>query len=149
MVRVFFGKIFDAEIVNAQGERGGSCSVATEAWSTWGGFVYVWVEVANKLVEGDDSCLLEAIHTASYIKVYKTVSIDVDVVVWIIPQFLGKHIWEDADVLELLHGHAKVEIFYVDANVSGTFVGIGDSAIYVQFGIEHAHGGRASIDRVV
>ena len=55
VVRVFFGKIFDAKIVNAQGERGGSCSVAPEAWSTWCGFVSVWVEVANKLVEGNDS----------------------------------------------------------------------------------------------
>ena len=35
VVRVFFGKMFDAKIVNAQGERGGSCSVAPEAWITW------------------------------------------------------------------------------------------------------------------
>ena len=28
VVRVFFGKISDAKIVNAQGERGGYCSVA-------------------------------------------------------------------------------------------------------------------------
>ena len=27
VVRIFFGEIFDAEIVNAQGERGGFCSV--------------------------------------------------------------------------------------------------------------------------
>ena len=62
VVRVFFGNIFDVGIVNAQGERGGSCSVAPEAWSTWGGFVCMWGEVANKLVEGDNSCLFEAIH---------------------------------------------------------------------------------------
>ena len=55
VLRVFFGKIFDAKIVNAQGERGGSCSVAPEAWSTWGGFISVWGELANELVEGDDS----------------------------------------------------------------------------------------------
>ena len=64
MVRVFFGKIFDTEIVNAQGDRGGSCSVAPEAWSTWGRLVYVWGEVANELVEGDESCLFEEIHVA-------------------------------------------------------------------------------------
>ena len=66
MVRIFFGKIFDAEIINAQGERDGSCSVAPEAWSKWVGFISVWGEVANKLVKGDDSCLFEAIHAASY-----------------------------------------------------------------------------------
>ena len=55
VVRVFFGKLIDLKIVNAQGERGGSCSVAPEAWSTWGGFVSVWGKVENKLVEGDDS----------------------------------------------------------------------------------------------
>ena len=31
VVRVFFGKIFDAEIINARGERGWSYSVAPEA----------------------------------------------------------------------------------------------------------------------
>ena len=91
-MRVFFGKIFDAKIVNLQGERGGSCSVAPEAWSTRGGFVSVSGEVANKLVEGNDSCLFEAIHTVSYLKVYKIVGGDGDVVAWIIPHFLGDHL---------------------------------------------------------
>ena len=62
MLRIFFEKTFDAKIVNAQGKCGGSCSVAPEAWSTWGGFISVWGEVANKLVKGNDSCLFEAIH---------------------------------------------------------------------------------------
>ena len=93
VVRVFFGKIFDAEIVNAQGERGGSCSVAPEDWMTWGGYVSVWGEVVNELVEGDDSCLFDAIHAASYFKVYKTVGGDGDVAAWIIPHFLGNHLW--------------------------------------------------------
>ena len=79
-----------------------------EAWGTWGGFVSVWGEVANELVEGDESCIFEAIHAASYFKVYKTVCGNGDVVAWIIPHFLGDHIWEDADVLVLLHGRAKV-----------------------------------------
>ena len=54
MVRIFFGEIFDAKIVNAKGECGGSCSVEPESWSMWGEFVSVWGEVANKLVKGDD-----------------------------------------------------------------------------------------------
>ena len=110
LVRMFFGKIIDAKIVNAKCERGGSCSVAPEAWSTWGGFVSVWGEVANYLVEGNYSCLFEAIPSAYYLKLFKTVSGDGDVVAWIIPHFLGNHLWEDTDVLVVLHGRAKVEV---------------------------------------
>ena len=84
-----------------------------------------------------------------YFKVYKTAGGDGDVVVWIIPHFLGEHLWEDADVLVVLHGSAKVEVFDVDAKVSGTFLGIGNGAIYVELGIEHEHGGRAGIARVL
>ena len=84
-----------------------------------------------------------------YFKVYKTVGDDGDVLAWIIPHFLGNHLWEDADVLVVLHGHAKVEVFDVNAKVAGTFVGIGDGAIYVELGIEHAHSGRADIAGVV
>ena len=98
-MHVFFGEIFDAEIVNAQGERDGSCSGAPEAWIIWGGFVSVWVKVANNLVEGDEYCLFEAIHAALYLKVHKTAGGDVDFVAWIIPHFLGNHIWEEMDVL--------------------------------------------------
>ena len=68
-------------------------------------------KVANKLVEGHDSCLFDAIHAASYLKVYKTVGNDVDVVAWIIPHFSWNHIWEYADVLEVLHRRDKVEVF--------------------------------------
>ena len=68
-----------------------------------------------------------------------------DVAAWIIPHFLGNHIWEDADVLVVLHGHAKVEVFDVDAKVASTSVGIRDGAIYVELRIEHAHGWRAGI----
>ena len=100
-----------------------------EAWSTWGGFVSVWDELVNELVEGNDSCLFEAIHAASYFKVYKTVDRNGDVVAWIIPHFLGNYLWEDVDVLLVLHGRAKVEVFDIDAKVAGTFVGIGDGAI--------------------
>ena len=64
VVHVFLGKIFDAKIVNAQGELGFTCSVSPEAWSTWVGFVSVWGKVANELVEGNESCLFEAIHAA-------------------------------------------------------------------------------------
>ena len=39
--------------------------------------------------------------------------------------------------------------FDVDAEVAGTFVGIGDGAIYVELGIKHAHCGRAGISGVV
>ena len=70
-------------------------------------------------------------------------------VAWNIPHFLGKHIWEDTDVLVVLHGHAKVEVFDVDAEVSGTFLGIVDGAIYVELGIKHANGGGSVIARVV
>ena len=67
--------------------------MSPETWSIWGGLVSVRGEVANELVEGDDSCLFEAIHAASYLKVYVTVGGDVDVVVWIIPHLLGNHLW--------------------------------------------------------
>ena len=72
-----------------------------------------------------------------------------NVVVRIIPHFLGNHLWEDTDVLEVLHGRAKVEVFDVDAKVAGTFMGIIDGAMYVEFGIEHAHSGRDGINGVV
>ena len=98
VVRVFFGKNIYAETFNAKGELGGSCNVSPESWIKWGRFLSIWGKVANKLVEGDDSCLFEAIHAASYLKVYKTAGDNVDVVSWIIPHFLGNHIWEDADV---------------------------------------------------
>ena len=55
VARVFFGNIVDAIIFNAQYERCGYCSVEPESWSTWGGFVSMWGDVATKLVEGDDS----------------------------------------------------------------------------------------------
>ena len=87
-----------------------------------------------RLVMADVS---EAIHAASYFKVYKTIGGDGFIVPWIIPHFLGDHFWEDADVLVVLHGRAKVEVFDVDAKVAGTFVGIGYGAIYVELGIEH------------
>ena len=105
--------------------------MAPEAWSMWGRYVSVWGEVANELVEGDDSCLFEAIHAALYLKVYKNIFGDVDVIAWIIPHVLGNHLWEDADVLEVLHGHAKVEVFDVDEKVAGTFAGVRYGAIYV------------------
>ena len=142
-------KTFYAETFNAKGERGGSCNVSPESWSKWGRFVSVWGKVAKKLAEGDDSCLFEAIHAASYFKVYKTVGGDGDVVAWIIPNLLGNNIWEDADMLVVLYGCAKVEVFDVDVEVLGTFVVIRDGAIHVKISIEHAHGGRAGIARVV
>ena len=120
---VLFGAIFDAKIVNAQGDCGGSCSVEREARIILGGFVYVWGKVSNKLVETDESCLFEAIHAALYLKVYKTIGGDVHVVAWIIPHFLGEHIWDDVDVLEVLHVNAKVEVFDDDTKVVGTFFG--------------------------
>ena len=49
----------------------------------------------------------------------------------------------------VFHGRSKVEVFDVDAEVAGTFVGVGDSAVYVELGIEHTHGGRAGIAGVV
>ena len=49
----------------------------------------------------------------------------------------------------VLHGRAKVEVFDVGPEVAGTFLGIIDGAIYVELGIEHAHGGRSSISGVV
>ena len=53
------------------------------------------------------------------------------------------------DILVVFHGHAKVEVSDIGAEVAGTFVGIGDGAIYVELGIEHAHGGRARTAVVV
>ena len=68
---------------------------------------------------------------------------------WIIPHFLENHLWEDTNVLVVLYGRAKVEVFDIDAKLSGTFAGIRYGAIYVELGIEHAHGGRSGITRVV
>ena len=59
------------------------------------------------------------------------------------------HLWEDADVLLVLHGRAKVKVFDFDAYVVGTFVGVRDGAIYVDIGIEHVNGGRDGIIGVV
>ena len=109
----------------------------------------MWGKVVNELVEGNDSCLFEAIYAASYFKVYKTVGDDGSVIAWIIPHFLEKYLWKDADVLVVLYGHAKVLFFHVHSEVAGNFVGIGDGDIYVELGIEHAHGGRSGIARLV
>ena len=65
------------------------------------------------------------------------------------PTLLGIFFWEDADVLVVLHGRAKVEVLDVNAEVAGTFVGIGDGAIYVELGIDHSHGRRDGITGVV
>ena len=82
-------------------------------------------------------------------RVYKTVGSDGDVVAWIIPHFLRNHLWENADVLVILHGSANIEVFCVNAEEAGTYVGILDGDIYVELDIEHAHDGRAGIDGVV
>ena len=109
----------------------------------------MWVELANKLVKVNESCLFEAIHAALYFKVYKTVGGDWGVVAWIVPHFLRNHIWEDADVLVIFYGRTKVEFFDVNSEVAGTCLGIGDGAIYVDLDIKNAHGRRSGIDGLV
>ena len=62
---------------------------------------------------------------------------------------MGDYIWEDANILVVLHGRAKVDFFDVNAEVAGTFVVIVYGSIYVELGINYAHGGGAGIARVV
>ena len=60
-----------------------------------------------------------------------------DVISWILPYFLINHAWKDADELVIFYGGAKVEVFGFYSDVTGSFVGIGDGAVYMYFYIEH------------
>ena len=101
------------------------------------------------MFEGEDVGFFEAIHAPSDLEVDESVGRDVDGVAGIVLYFFEGHFRENADVLVVGHGGAKVEVFEVDAEILGAFVGVGDGGVDVQLGVEHRDGRRAGVAGVV
>ena len=134
---VCFREIFHAEVVNTEDEGCLFCSVFPEAGGEGHGFVAGGGEFFYELVEGDDAGFLKAVHASADFEVDETVVGGVDFVSWVVPYFLWDHFWPDADVLVVCHGRTEVVIFYVEAEVAGAFVSVGDCAVDVDFCVEH------------
>ena len=105
--------------------------------------------MASKLFEGEDAGSFEAIHAPSDLEVDESVDRDVDGVAGIVPHFFGDHFRENADVLAVGHVGAEVEVFEVDAEIPGAFLGVGDGGVDLQLGVEHGDSGRAGVTGVV
>jgi hypothetical protein len=105
--------------------------VAPETWCERHGFVACWGEFLYELVESNDGGFFEAAHTASDFKAHVSVVGDFNVVLGIVPDFLGNDIGANAHVLEVFHWGAKEKVFHVDTEVPGAVFGIGDCAVDV------------------
>ena len=106
-------------------------------------------EVLDEEVEGDDSGFFQAVHSFADFQVDETIGGDVDVVMGIIPNFLGNAPRSDAHILEIRHWGAEVVIFDVEAKVASAVFCVGNGAVDVDLGIQHGDGGGAGIAGVV
>ena len=105
----------------------------------------LWRQFFDKLIEGQDAGFLKAAHSFSNFEVDEAVVLDVDVVIWIVPDLLGDAPRLDTHVLIVIHGGAKIVVADVKAEMAGAFIGVGYCAVDMDFGIQHGDGGRARI----
>jgi hypothetical protein len=143
------GEILDGKVVNAEDKSGGFGAVSPEAWGEMHGFVSVGVQFLDKLIERDDAGFLETVHALLFFDIDVAAMGNRDVVLRVVPPFLGDDGRADSDVLVVAHGGAKVVIFNVKAKVAGAFASIGDGAVDVDLGVQHGDGGGAGIARVI
>jgi hypothetical protein len=146
---VGFREVFHAKVVNTEDECGAFCAVAPEAWCERHGGVAVGGELLDELVECDNGSLFEAVHTAAYFEVDKTVGGDLDVVAVIVPDFLWNDGRLDTHVLEIGHGGSEEIVFDVETKVTGAVFGVRNCAVEVEFGVEHGDGWGAGIAGIV
>ncbi len=111
MVGIGCGEILDAKVVEAEEESGEFGAVAPKTRGERHGFVAVGFQFLDKLVERDDSGFLETVHTLAYFDIDIAVVGNGDVILGVVPHFLGDNRRADLDVLVVAHGGAKVVIF--------------------------------------
>jgi hypothetical protein len=144
-----FGKVFDAKIVDTEYKGGTFGAMAPEAGSERHWFIARGGKVGDEVVKGEDGSFFEPVHAAADLEVNETVVGDLDVVTGVVPDFGWDYGGGNAKVLEISHWGAEKIIFYVEAEVAGAGVGVGNGAIDVDFCIKHGDGGRAGVAGVV
>ena len=97
---VGLGEIFDAEIVDAESERGALRAMAPETWCERHGFVSGWFQFVDQLVESENAGFLEAIHAATDSEVDVAIAGDGNGVAVIVPDFFRNDGWADSYVLK-------------------------------------------------
>ena len=123
--------------------------MAPYAWSEWDEFVSMWRQLLDELVEREDTCFLEAVEAATNFKIDVAAVGDVDVVVWIVPDFLGNAPGWDVHVLLVGHRGTKIIVLDIDAHVAGAMFGIGNGTVDVYLGCEHGDCWQAGVPWVV
>ena len=130
MVEVGWVGVFDAEVVDDEGERDGVCFVTPEGRGAWDWGVPVRCEVGGEAVLGDSTGLFEAWHPFSDFHVDIPFVLDcVEIILYY--DLLGNELDGYAHVLEVFEGGAVIEIFYVDRAEAGG--GSGDDAVDERF----------------
>ena len=90
------GKVFHAEIVDEEGERGVFCAMAPEAWGERHGFISGRFQFPDELVESEDAGFFEAVHTVMDFEVDVAIAGDGDGVSVIVSDFFRNDEWSDA-----------------------------------------------------
>jgi hypothetical protein len=140
VIGVGFGEIFNSKVVDAEDEGGSFCLVAPESWGERHRGVAVGCEVLDEEVEGDDAGFFQAVHSFSDFQVDETIGGDVDIIVGVVPDFLGDDGRGDADILVVIHGGSQVLIFDVEAEVACSMLGVGDGAVEMDLGVQLGDG---------
>jgi hypothetical protein len=128
---VCLGEIFYAEIVDAESELGALRAMAPETWCERHGFVSVWFQFLDELVENENAGFLEAVHAATDFEVDVAVAGDGNGVAVIVPDYFRNDGWADSYVLEVRHGSSEVDVFDVEAEVAGSVFGIRNRTVDV------------------
>ena len=132
MVGIIHGEVFDAEVVNTQGECSLACLMTPQACCVLHRVVSVGSKVFDELVECNDACFFEAVHAAADFEIYVSIVFDDDIVSRIVPDFLWDVFGLDSKILVVRHRSTKVEVADVGNKVTCTFFGIGDCAVDVE-----------------
>ena len=123
------GKIFHAEVIDTESECGALRAMMPEVWCERHGFVSDRCQFSDELVESEDAGFFEAVHAMVDFEVDIAIAGDENGVSVIVPDLLRNDGGSNSDVLEACHGFAKVEIFNVEAKVTGVVFGIGNGLL--------------------
>ena len=97
MLGIGFGEIFDAKVVNAKGECGGSRGMFPKARGEFDGFVAKRFEVLDKVIESDETCFFEAIQAFAHFKIDVAIVVDLKLVFG--KNFLRDGCSQNADIM--------------------------------------------------